>query len=282
MSRDADNRIVPQLAESWKALDDLTWQFKLRRGVVFHNGEPFNAEAVRFTFERVLDPNQKSPNRANVGEVARVDVVDDYTVNLVLRQPYAPLVNRLIDFSVVPPKYTAEKGNQGLALRPVGTGPFRFVELVKDDHLIVEALDRRGAPKVRRIIYKAIPEPFTRAAALRNNEVDVIDTVPPNLAAELERVGGIRVQRVPSTWIIYLGRGLYYKHERVDQLFDAGRSTMDPAKRRKIYADLARAIVEDAAWVFLMQQVDIYATRERVTWKPRGDQWMPLHEATLR
>ena len=207
VSRDADNRIVPHLAESWKALDDLTWQLKLRRGVVFHNGEPFNAEAVRFTFERVLDPNQKSPNRANVGEVARVDVLDEYTVNLVLRRPYAPLMNRLVDFSIVPPKYTAEKGNQGLSLRPVGTGPFRFVELVKDDHLIVEAFDRhwRGAPKVRRIIYKAIPEPFTRAAALRNNEVELIDMVPPNLAAELERVGGIRVQRVPSTWIIYLG-----------------------------------------------------------------------------
>jgi peptide/nickel transport system substrate-binding protein len=437
VGRDADNRIVPQLAESWKALDDLTWQFRLRRGVVFHDGEPFDAEAVRFTFERVLDPNQKSPNRANVGEVVRVDVVDDHTVNLVLRQPYAPLVNRLIDFPIVPPKYTAEKGNQGLALRPIGTGPFRFVELVKDDHLIVEAFDRhwRGAPKIRRIVYRPIPEPFTRAAALRNNEVDVVDTMPPNLAAELERVPGIRVQRVPSTWIIYLGlnalkkplsdvrvrqalnyatdvdalvrsvldgngrrmdgpftphmfgfdpsvkgyrpdpartrhllaeagypdglditleapagryqgdkeiaealggqwqkagfrprvqvaewgayfkrylgrqfqdayllglggpmqdgdelynlvsskgRGLYYKNERVDALFDAGRSTMDPVKRRKIYAELARAMVEDATWVFLMQQVDIYATRERVRWTPRGDQWMPLHEAILR
>jgi peptide/nickel transport system substrate-binding protein len=437
VGRDAENRIAAQLAESWKALDDLTLQLKLRRGVVFHNGEPFNAEAVRFTVERVLDPNQKSPNRANVGEVARVEVVDDYTVNLVLRQPYAPLLNRLIDFPIVPPKYTAEKGNQGLALRPVGTGPFRFVELVKDDHLIVEAFDRhwRGAPKVRRIVYKPIPEPFTRSAALRNNEVDVIDTVPPNLASELERVGGLRVQRVPSTWIIYLGlnafnkplsdvrvrralnhatdvdalvksvldgngrrmagpftpqmfgfdasvkgygpdpararrllaeagypdgveitleapagryqgdkeiaealggqwqkagfkprvqvaewgayfkrylgkqfqdayllglggpmqdgdelynlvsskgRGLYYKNEKVDALFDAGRSTMDPAKRKKIYADLARAMVEDATWVFLMQQVDIYATRDRVTWTPRGDQWMLFHEAALK
>ncbi|HJR01013.1 MAG TPA: ABC transporter substrate-binding protein, partial [Methylomirabilota bacterium] len=213
VGRDAENRITPQLAESWKALDDLTLQLKLRRGVVFHNGEPFNAEAVRFTFERVLDPSQKSPNRANVGEVARVEVVDDHTVNLVLRQPYAPLLNRLIDFPIVPPRYTAEKGNQGLALRPVGTGPFKFVELVKDDHMIVEAFDRhwRGAPKVRRIVYKPIPEPFTRAAALRNNEVDVIDTVPPNLAAELERVGGLRVQRVPSTWIIYLGLNAFNK-----------------------------------------------------------------------
>ena len=78
------------------------------------------------------------------------------------------------------------------------------------------------------------------------------------------------------------GRGLYYKNEKVDALFDAGRSTMDPAKRKKVYADLARAMVEDATWVFLMQQVDIYATRDRVTWTPRGDQWMLFNEATLK
>jgi peptide/nickel transport system substrate-binding protein len=338
---------------------------------------------------------------------------------------------------MVPPKYTAEKGNQGMALKPVGTGPYRFVELVKDDRLVVEAFDRhwRGAPKIRRVIYKPIPEPFTRAAALRNNEVDLVTTVPPSLARELERVGGLRVQRVPSSWIIYLGlnalkkplsdvrvrhalnyatdvdaivktilegngrrlegpltpqmfgydasvkgyahdpararkllaeagypdglditleapagryqgdkeiaealggqwqkagfkpkvqvaewgsyfkrylgkqfqdayllglggpmqdgdelynlvsskgRGLYYKNERVDALFDLGRGTMDAAKRRQVYRDLARAMVEDATWVFLHQQVDIYASRDRLTWTPRPDQWMPLHEATLR
>ena len=142
VGRDAENRIVPQLAESWRFVDDVTLQLKLRKGVVFHDGEPFNAEAVRFTFQRVLDPEQKSPNRATVAEIARVDVVDDYTVNLITRQPYAPLVNRLIDFAIVPPKYVAEKGNQGIALRPVGTGPYRFVELIKDDRMVVEAFDR--------------------------------------------------------------------------------------------------------------------------------------------
>ena len=71
VGRDADNRIVPQLAESWRLVDDTTWQLKLRRGVVFHDDEPFNAEAVRFTFQRVLDPEQKSPNRANMAEIAR-------------------------------------------------------------------------------------------------------------------------------------------------------------------------------------------------------------------
>jgi peptide/nickel transport system substrate-binding protein len=78
------------------------------------------------------------------------------------------------------------------------------------------------------------------------------------------------------------GRGLYYKNERVDALFDLGRSTMDQAKRRQIYRDLLRAMVEDATWVFLLQQVDIYASRDRLTWTPRTDQWMPLHDATLK
>src|SRR5215467_13308652 len=207
VGRDAENRIVPQLAESWRFVDDVTLQLKLRKGVIFHDGEPFNAEAVRFTFQRVLDPEQKSPNRAKVGEIARIDVVDDYTLNLVTRQPYAPLVNRLIDFAIVPPKYVAEKGNPGIALKPVGTGPYRSVELINDDRMVVEAFDRhwRGAPKIKRIIYKPIPEPFTRAAALRNNEVDLVTTIPPSLARELEKASGIRVQRVPSTWIIYLG-----------------------------------------------------------------------------
>ena len=437
VGRDADNRLVAQLAESWKLVDDTTWQFALRKGVVFHDGEPFNAEAVRFTIKRVLDPDQKSPNRANVAEIVRVDVLDDFTINIVTRQPYAPLLSRLIDFPIVPPRYVAEKGNQVFALRPVGTGPFKFVELVKDDRLVLEAFDRhwRGAAKIRRIVFKPIPEPFTRAAAIRNGEVDLVTTLPPNLARELERTAGIKVQRVPSTWIIYLGlnalrkplsdvrvrqalnyatdvdaiiknvldgngrrvqgpftpqmfgydasvkgydfdpararrllgeagypdgldivldspsgryqgdkeiaealggqwqkagfrpkvqvaewgayfkrylgkqfpdayllglggpmqdadelynlvsskgRGLYYKNEKVDQLFDLGRNAMDPAKRRRAYTDLARAMVEDATWVFLLQQVDIYGSRERLTWTPRADQWMLFHEATLR
>ncbi|MBI4254373.1 MAG: ABC transporter substrate-binding protein, partial [Candidatus Rokubacteria bacterium] len=120
VGRDAEGRIVPELAESWKLLDDTTWQLRLRRGVVFHNGEPFTAEAVRFTVQRVLDPSQKSPNRANIAEIVRVEVLDDVTVNLVTRQPYAALLGRLIDFPIVPPKYTAERG-AAFALRPVGT-----------------------------------------------------------------------------------------------------------------------------------------------------------------
>ena len=78
------------------------------------------------------------------------------------------------------------------------------------------------------------------------------------------------------------GRGLYYKNEKVDLLFDQGRSTMDPAKRRRVYSELARVMVEDATWVYLMQQVDIYASRDRLGWTPRPDQWMLFHDAALK
>jgi len=78
------------------------------------------------------------------------------------------------------------------------------------------------------------------------------------------------------------GRGLYYKNDRIDQLFDQGRATLDPVRRKKIYSDLSRAMVEDATWVFLMQQVDIYASRDRLAWTPRGDQWMLLNEASFK
>ena len=305
--------------------------------------------------------------------------------------------------------------------------------------MIVEAFDRhwRGAPKIRRIVYKPIPEPFTRAAALRNNEVDLIDTVPPNLAGELERVGGhpraaraqhldhlsraqrlqeaalgrarapgaqlrdrrgrdreerARRQRAPhgrgrsrrrcsastppsratrpdpgagpaaarggrlpgrgrdhaggargplpgrqgdrggarrpvaegglqaarcrwrsgaptssaisasssrtptcsgsagrcrtatssTTWSPRRAAASTTRTRRWTRSSTRAAPPWTPRKRRKIYADLARAMVEDATWVFLMQQVDIYATRDRVTWTPRGDQWMLFHEATLK
>ena len=93
VGRDPDGKLVPELAESWKNLDDLTWQFKLRRGVSFHDGEPFNAEAVRFTIRRVLDPEQKSPNRANIAEIARVDLLTGLPTRPHLEEALAPALS---------------------------------------------------------------------------------------------------------------------------------------------------------------------------------------------
>jgi peptide/nickel transport system substrate-binding protein len=108
-------QIVPHLAESWKLLDDNTWEFKLRKGVKFDNGEPFNAECVKFTIERGLDP--KCPQRPSVSWVKEVKVVDDHTVRILSTQPYPVALQRLANFQMLPAKWLKEKGNDYFATR---------------------------------------------------------------------------------------------------------------------------------------------------------------------
>ncbi|HEU5324071.1 MAG TPA: ABC transporter substrate-binding protein, partial [Methylomirabilota bacterium] len=120
---------APHLAESVRGVNATTWELKLRRNVTFHNGEPFTAEAVKFSFERVLNPEQKSPIRGNFTWVKSVDAVDAHTVRLVTHKPY-PLIHEILtfgNFAMVPPRYVKEKGDAHFAKYPVGTGPFRFV-----------------------------------------------------------------------------------------------------------------------------------------------------------
>ncbi len=92
---DMDMNIQPNLAKEWEQLDELTWEFKLEEGVTFHDGAPFNAEAVQKTFERLLDPETASPQADKIGMVEEVKVVDDYTVQFILSEPYAPLLSIL-------------------------------------------------------------------------------------------------------------------------------------------------------------------------------------------
>src|SRR3972149_2354449 len=104
---------APHLAESVKSVNPLTWELRLRKGVRFHNGEPFNAESVKFSFERVLNPEQKSPIRGNFTWIKSVDVVDESTVRIVTQKPY-PLIQNTHTagtFAVVPPRYIKEKGD---------------------------------------------------------------------------------------------------------------------------------------------------------------------------
>ena len=106
-------KIGPHLAESWKLIDDNTWEFKLRTGVKFDNGEPFNAESVKFTIERGLDP--KCPQRPTVSWVKEVKVIDDHTVRIISNKPYPVALERLSNFQMLPPKWVKEKGNEYVA-----------------------------------------------------------------------------------------------------------------------------------------------------------------------
>lgn len=182
--RDVNLTLKPGLALSWHAVDATTWEFKLRRGVKFHNGESFNAQAVKFSFERMLDPKTRWPGAGALRLIKSVTVVDDFTVRFTTERPW-PLLPRFLGYygMVVPPSYLAQKGDEALVRHPVGTGPYRFVRWVKDDRVELEANpDFWGSkPRINRVIFRAIPSESSRLAELLAGSVHLINLVPPEL-----------------------------------------------------------------------------------------------------
>lgn len=208
LQRDADLKIEPLLAESYKLIDDLTWEFKLRKGVKFHNGEDFNAAAVKFNLERLVDPKNKLRQAFLIGILDRVDIVDEYTFRFITKKPYPTLDAHLCSRgNMIAPKYLQEKGPEYLATHPIGTGPYKFVKWVKDDELVLEAFDKywRGTPKIKRVIFKPIPEATTRVASLQTQEADIIVNVPPHLEKLVDWKGRSFISKVPSVRVIYMG-----------------------------------------------------------------------------
>ena len=126
VERDFDGEIVPGLAESWTIVDTTTLEFSLREGVAFHNGEPFTAESVKFSVERMLT-EEEPPNKGKFTAIDSVEIVDDYTVHLILNRPDGTLFDSLTSrLAMLPPQYFAEVDAEGFAAAPVGTGPFQI------------------------------------------------------------------------------------------------------------------------------------------------------------
>ena len=192
-------KVVPELALSWRSVNPTTWQFKLRQGVKFHNGEPFNAEAVKFTIDRLIT---KGVHQVYGGfaTIERADVVDPYTINVVTSKPDPILVKRFAGYGgqMLPPQYLKQVDWKDFALKPVGTGPYKFVEWVKDDRVVLEANDAywRGAPKIKKVIWRPIPDNFARVAALTRGEAQIITKVIPDHVAQIEKAGCCRVEHI--------------------------------------------------------------------------------------
>ena len=183
--------VEPDLAESWSVSPDgLVWTFKLRKGVTFHDGTPWNAEAAKFNFDRMADPMYPyhdvkgfdyeywSDFMADSFKDAKV--VDPYTFQVVLKQPNAPLLYNLsiIAFQFNSPAALKKYGAQAFGQHPVGTGPYKFVEWVRDDHITLEAnpaFFRKGLPKTKRVVMRVIKDNAARFLALKANEVQAIE-----------------------------------------------------------------------------------------------------------
>jgi peptide/nickel transport system substrate-binding protein len=434
---DDGREFVGELAESWKLVDPTTWQFKLRRGVKFHNGEELNAAAVKFTFDSTMDPERKTRQRPTYVAFKEARVDDAYTVSIITHKPYAIVLTQLQYLMIVPPGYIKQVGWDEFGQKPVGTGAFKFKEWERDVRVVLEANDAywKGKPKVRTVAFRAIPEDASRIAAVQRGEVDIIDAVPydrikelqasptvkisqrqgeqvyvgldtlrvepfkkrevrhalnhavnveamvknlllgyavrlngpmfpttpgyddkqppyaydpdrakrllaqagyPNgfdvefavspafqgiakgtevgeaIAGQLGRVGvraKLNVQDSAAIFSAYSAkklqmylfawksspesgrhletllhsktRGYYYQNPEADQLIDAYFAALDPKKRQEIGRQLHAFVRQDAPWIFLYQQMDLFAVRKNVAWEAKPDYLMRMRDVAV-
>lgn len=202
-----DGDIEPLLAESWEISDDGTeYIFKLRQDVTFHNGEPFTADSVVLSWERGIRPENEFGDRWTI--VNSVEKIDDYTVRMTTEEPN-PLVLRTIanNWSMVPPGYIEEVGEEGFLQHPIGTGPFVFKEWVQEDRIVLEANPnywQEGLPRVKNLIFRPIPESSTRVAAIQTGEVDVVTRLSAEEAQTLLGLPNVQVIRYPVDRVYYI------------------------------------------------------------------------------
>ena len=171
--------LKPMLAERWENPTPTTWRFHLRRGVKFHNGDPLTAEDVKFTIDLAL-ANKGSTQNSYLGPTESVRVLDPYTVELVTKTPFPPLLTNISRLHIVPRVYEKIGAEAFGTKQPIGTGPYRFVEWQRGQHIVLEANPDywSGPPTPRRLMFRFIADPSTRGAELKAGGVDII-TGPP-------------------------------------------------------------------------------------------------------
>ena len=204
------NAWAPCLAESWtQSKDGLTYEFVLRRGVRFHNGDPLTADDVKFSFERYKGAGAGTLK----AHVAAVEIVDAHRVRFRLKQPWPDFMTFYGTPAsgaawIVPKAYTERVGDDGFKRAPVGAGPYRFVSFSPGIELVVEAYDGywRKAPAVKRLIFKSVPDESTRLAMLKRAEADVAYTLRGPLGEEVRRTPGLTLKVTYPTfteWLVF-------------------------------------------------------------------------------
>ena len=179
---DENLNIVPELAEKWTiSPDGVVYTFNLRKGVKFHDGTDFDAQAVKANFDRMMDEKTASARRSEISSVDKVEVVDPQTVKITLKKPFSPFLSVLTDragMMLSPKALAADAAN--FQNKPVGTGPFKFVEKVKDDHVTVERFDEYwgGPAAAKRIVYRTFVDGNVRVVNMKSGQIDISNVTP--------------------------------------------------------------------------------------------------------
>ncbi|MCC6188472.1 MAG: glutathione ABC transporter substrate-binding protein [Anaerolineales bacterium] len=193
-----DGSVGPRLATEWSVSDDnLRWTLKLREGVVFHDGEAFDANAAKANFDRILNPDNALPAVRVLAGVTEVNVIDDFTLEIVTQAPFGPLPFHLAHYSLamVSPRALQEMTPEELAQNPVGTGPFRFVSYTPNESIVLERFDDYWGEKAKvdMVTFRPIPETAGRALLIETGEAHIAAKIAPQDVDTLRGVDGLHV-----------------------------------------------------------------------------------------
>src|SRR5215216_3237676 len=233
------NRMAPSLAESWtESPDKLTYEFKLRRGVKFHNGDPFTAEDAKFSFERAKGAQLKQ-------KVKEVVVVDPHTVRFVLHEPWPDFMTVYGTLWgaagwITPKSYFEKVGADGFKKQPIGLGPYKFVSMKPGIELVMEANEEywRKVPSVKRLVYISVPEGTTRLAMLKRGEVDIAYLLDGQL--------GESIKNDPELKLAFSG-GIGTHHLDFFDMWDPKSPWADPRVRKAASLAIDRKALSQAA-----------------------------------
>ena len=203
--------IEGRLATAWEFVDDTRVRFTLRQGVQFHDGTPFNADAVKFTWDRAFTADPPGRWASLASTIESVEVVDEFTVDFVAKQPFGPmlLVLSMPYTAIVSPTAVEAMGEQ-FSRAPVGTGPFKFVEWRANDRIVLEANDDywRGRPQLDQVIFRTVPEEGARMLSLRAGEADMVLAPTPSELPAFESDPDFQVRGAPGVGVFYLAFNL--------------------------------------------------------------------------
>jgi glutathione transport system substrate-binding protein len=213
---DKDMKLIPVLAESYAvSKDGLVYTIKLKHGIKFHDGTDFKADAVKANFDRVTNPDNKLKRYGLYSNIAKTEVVDDYTARITLKQPFSAFINQLAHPSgvMISPAALAKYGKD-IAAHPVGTGPYKFVEWKQTDYLKVarnENYWRKGLPKIDTLTWKPVVDNNTRGVVMQTGEAQFTFPVPYELADTLKARPDLVVVAAPSIVLRYLSMNTQQK-----------------------------------------------------------------------
>ena len=249
VDQDERQRLQPGLAESWKAIDDTTWEFKLRRNVKFHDGTPFTADDVIFSFERAPNVEGSPSNFGIYAKGKTFTKVDDHTVHVKTASPYPLMPNDVSQVFIVSRKHGqgAKTPDYNSGKASIGTGPYKFVEYTPGNRIVVQRNDEYWGQKPiwQRVVFRGIKSNPSRVAALLAGDVDMIEQVPAVDMARLKKEPKVSIAQVVSNRIIYL----HLDHWRDDSPYVKGKDgaqIKNPLRDPRVRTAISKAIDRDA------------------------------------